>query len=60
MPTDVICIQEHHKLPPEVEIDFGIMFEKIVKKKFEPILDAMGYHWRVVIDGEQQLDQWFK
>ena len=60
MPTDVICIQEHHKLPTEVEIDFGIMFEKIVKKKFEPILDAMGYHWRVVIDGEQQLDQWFK
>ena len=59
MPTDVICIQDNHKLPPEVEIDFDIMFEKVVKKKFEPIFDAMGYHWNVVIEGVKQLDQWF-
>lgn len=59
MPTDVICIQDNHKLPPEIEIDFDLMFEKIVKKKFEPILDAMGYHWNVAIEGHKQLDQWF-
>jgi len=58
-PMKSICIQQVHILPPEIEIDYDMMFEKTIKKKFEPLLDAMGRYWNVEIEGHTQLDKWF-
>ena len=56
--TDVICIQKNHKLPMNFEINYDLMFEKVMRKKFEPLLDSMGYFWNTIVGGEQSLDKW--
>ena len=57
--VDVICIQEHHNFPQNLEIDYPTMWEKVIKKKFEPLLQAMDISWDKEIEGQQGIDQWF-
>ena len=35
------------------------MFEKVIQKKFESLVEAMGKNWKKEIDGLQTMDQWF-
>ena len=56
---DVICIQAHHTLPKGCVIAYDIMFEKIIQKKFEPLVEAMGKNWKKEIDGIKTMDEWF-
>lgn len=57
--TDTFCIQEGMKVPEWIEIDYEVMFEKVMKKKFLPILHELGQEWDVVIENLQVLDEWF-
>jgi DNA polymerase elongation subunit (family B) len=56
---DVICIQSQHDLPAGCQIDYEKMFEKIIQKKFEPLIEAMGEDWKIRIEGMKTLEQWF-
>lgn len=56
---DVICIQAHHKLPRGCVIAYDVMFEKIIQKKFEPLVEAMGKNWRKEMDGLKTMDEFF-
>ena len=57
--TDCICVQSNIELPEEFIIDYNTMFEKIIKKKFEPILDSLGLNWNVEMEGQKKLESWF-
>lgn len=56
---DCICIQSQHELPKGCIIDYETMFEKIIKKKFEPLVEAMGKNWKTEIEGMSTIDQFF-
>ena len=56
--TDVICYQEQHRIPDEFEIDYDVMFDKLIKKKFEPILEALNLHWDTAVSNQGTLDTW--
>jgi DNA polymerase elongation subunit (family B) len=58
---DVICIQQQHigKIPA-LDVDRPKMFEKIIKKKFQPLIEAMGRDWDIEMEGKTTLDQWAK
>lgn len=56
--TDVICYQDGHKIPPEFEIDYETMFNKLIRMKFEPILESLGLFWDTHIGKQGSLDQW--
>jgi len=56
--TKVICYQDGHAIPPEFKIDYDTMFDKIIKAKFEPILESLGTYWDVSINNQVALDQW--
>jgi len=56
----VICIQKQHTLPKDFKVDYDLMFDKIVRKKFEPILDAIGENWERQFEPRgESLDKWF-
>ena len=40
-----ICVQENLELPEGYIVDYDIMFEKLIKKKFTPILESLGIDW---------------
>ena len=40
-----ICVQENLELPQGYIVDYDIMFEKLIKKKFTPILESLGIDW---------------
>lgn len=56
--TDVLCYQNHHVIPEDFEIDYDIMFDKLIKKKFEPILEALNLHWDTSVSDQSVLDAW--
>jgi len=56
--TKVICYQDSHIIPDEFKIDYDIMFDKIIKAKFEPILESLDIYWDVAINNQVALDQW--
>ncbi len=56
--TDAFCIQEGMKVPEWIVIDWALMFDKVVKKKFRPILHELGTTWDKEMMGLQDLDQW--
>jgi hypothetical protein len=56
---DCICIQSQHELPKGCVIDYEIMFEKVIQKKFESLVEAMGKNWKKEIEGLSTMDQWF-
>lgn len=58
-PTDAFCIQEGMKVPPWVEIDYDVMFEKVIKKKFYPIFHELEVDWLTTFENISQLDEWF-
>jgi len=57
--TNVICIQPDKILPATAEIDYNLMFDKVIRKKFEPLLDAMGLNWDKEIEGQTGMDAFF-
>jgi len=56
--TKVLCYQEGHVIPPEFKIDYDIMFDKIIRAKFEPILESLGLYWDTYINDQQTLEKW--
>jgi len=56
--TDAFCIQEGMEVPKWIVIDWALMFDKVVKKKFRPILHELGTTWDKEMMGLQDLDQW--
>ena len=56
--TKVICYQDGHVIPPEFKIDYNTMFDKIIKAKFEPILESLDMFWDVAINNQVTLDTW--
>ena len=56
--TKVICYQDGHVIPFEFEIDYDTMFDKIIKAKFEPILESLGMFWDTEINSQLTLDAW--
>jgi len=57
--TDTFCIQEGMKVPDWIEIDYDIMFEKVIKKKFYPIFHELEVDWKTTFENMSQLDDWF-
>ena len=56
----VICIQKGHTLPASFSIDYEKMFEKTIKKKFEPLLEAMEINWEREIEPRgEDISKWF-
>ena len=56
--TDVICYQEGHEIPSEFEIDYDIMFNKLIRAKFEPIVESLGLSWDTQIGNQASLEAW--
>ena len=56
--TNVICYQDGHTIPPEFEVDYDIMFNKLIRAKFEPIVESLGLAWDIQIGNQSSLDQW--
>ena len=53
--TKELCITEEIiKIPPGVEIDWSIMREKTLQRKFEPLLEAVGMNWNEAVLGLKQ------
>mgnify|MGYP002813237466 CR=1 FL=1 len=57
--TDAFCIQEGMEVPKWLEIDYNLMFEKVIRKKFSPILHELGINWDKEFNGVKDLDEWF-
>ena len=57
--TNAFCIQEGMEVPKWVDIDYDLMFEKVIKKKFYPILHELNVSWEKTFMGLQDLDEWF-
>jgi DNA polymerase elongation subunit (family B) len=56
---DCICIQAQHELPKGCVIAYDVMFEKVIQKKFEPLVEAMGKNWSKEMDGLKTMDEFF-
>ena len=54
--TEEICYQSHHEIPEVFKIDYDKMFDKLIKKKFEPILEALGMYWDTSVNDQQTLE----
>lgn len=54
--TDVICYQDGHVIPSEFQIDHDVMFNKLIKAKFEPIFESLGMYWDTQIGAQSSLD----
>lgn len=57
--SDVICLPSDVKLPKDCVVSYPVMFEKTVKNKFKPIFQAMGLDWKVEMEGQKTLGDWF-
>jgi len=44
----------------DITPDYPLMIEKTIKKKFEPLIEALGYDWSYVVSGTKQttLSRW--
>lgn len=56
--TDVFCMQEGMIVPDWIVIDWALMFDKLIKKKFYPLLHELNTTWDREMMGLQALDQW--
>jgi len=52
-PTDVLCFDEDSQVPPGTEVDIEKMLDRLIRKKLEPIFEALGWkmstldvHWK--------------
>lgn len=54
--TEEICYQDHHTIPDCFEIDYDKMFNRLITKKFEPILEALGMFWDTSINDQQTME----
>ncbi len=55
--TAEICYQDHHRIPNCFEIDYDKMFDRLITKKFEPILEALGVYWDVAVNDQMSLEK---
>lgn len=57
--TKEICFNDRHVIPEEFKVNYSVMFDKLFKTKFEPILEALNLDWDVSLEGQQTIEQWF-
>jgi len=53
-PTDVVCFEYPEQVPEEFEVDREKMLEKTVRNPIERILEALGWSWSEVVNGQRQ------
>ena len=53
-PTDVVCFEYPEQVPEEFEVDRDKMLEKTVRNPIERILEALGWSWSEVVNGQRQ------
>ena len=53
-PTDVVCFEYPEQIPGEFEVDWDKMLEKTVRNPIERILEALGWSWSEVVNGQRQ------
>jgi DNA polymerase elongation subunit (family B) len=53
-PTEVVCFEYPKQVPDEIEIDTEKMLEKTVRNPIERILEALGWSWSEVVNGQRQ------
>jgi DNA polymerase I len=53
-PTDVVCFEYAEQVPDEFEVDWDKMLEKTVRNPTERILEALGWSWSEVVNGQRQ------
>lgn len=59
-PYKVISIDDDIvELPDHIVVNWELMAEKIVKKKFESLLMSIGITWDTAINGQKTLESWF-
>ena len=61
-PTDVICLPGPGFEVPEAIIDYQKMYDKVIRAKFEPFVQLLGYTWKEVFTGkthQRRLGEWF-
>jgi len=61
-PTDVICLPGPGYEVPEAIIDYDKMYDKVIRKKFEPFVNLLGYRWEEIFTGklrQRRLEEWF-
>jgi DNA polymerase I len=58
-PTNAFCIQDGMRVPDWLIIDYDLMFEKVIKKKFYPLLHELNKDWDKIFNGKTELDEWF-
>ena len=54
--TNVLCYQDIHKIPECFKIDYDTMYDKLIKKKFEPIVESLGLFWDTAINNQSTLE----
>ncbi len=54
--TKVLCYNNHHVIPKDFQIDYNVMFEKLIKRKFQDIIETLGLKWEIYVEGQQKLD----
>jgi len=59
-PVTRLCITEDvDTLPDGYEIDWDTMKDRVIVKKFRPLLESIGLSWDVIVKGQQTLDAWW-
>lgn len=59
-PVDRLCITEDVEVLPEhFQVDWEMMKEKVIRQKFEAILESIGLSWDQVVEGQTTLEGWF-
>ena len=56
--TDVVCYQDGHDIPSSFKIDYDVMYDKLIKAKFEPIVESLGLFWDTSINNQSTLEEW--
>ncbi len=56
--TKVLCYQPGHVIPEAFKIDYDTMFNKIIKAKFEPIIESLGLFWDTELNNQGTIDTW--
>lgn len=60
-PVDRLCITEDvETLPEHFQVDWETMKEKVIRQKFEAILESIGLSWDQVVEGQTTLEGWFE
>ena len=53
--TKTLCYHKGHVIPDGFVVDYVTMYDKLIRKKFEPIIESLGYHWDTAVLSQDTL-----